>query len=184
MEELQRVADIEGAGIRAEVVGAILANLSRKKNPRVFLVGHHDVGIALVVSQTHVERRPVLLDQVAFQHQRLEFGVDDNPLDVLDLADHARDADAMAGGFLKIASNSVLQRDGLANVKHLALEISVNVASRFARKQLKLVLHQFGELIFRHEGFYSVTEQGLKYSSKETSGSMLLGCNNGHSSQR
>jgi hypothetical protein len=65
--------------------------LAREHHPRILVGGGHgDVGIGLVVAQPDVERRPVALDQVLLQQQRLVFAAGPQELDLLDPVDQLR----------------------------------------------------------------------------------------------
>ena len=56
----------------------------------------------------------MLLDEIAFEDKGLQLGVDDDPLDVLDLADEPFDPRSMPGGILEVASNAVAKAERLA----------------------------------------------------------------------
>ena len=62
--------------------------LAREHHARVLVLdGHGDVGVALVVAEADVERRPVALDQVLLEMERLDLGRGDDHLDLLDALD-------------------------------------------------------------------------------------------------
>ena len=78
-----------------EVDGAATMPLAREHDPRVLVGdGDRDVRERLVVAQPHVERRPVALDEVLLEVQRLGLGGGDDDLDPRDPPDHPLDAQA------------------------------------------------------------------------------------------
>ena len=75
VEHVERLAHLLRVRVRAEVDGAAAMPLAREHDPRVLVGdGDRDVGKRLVVAQPHVERRPVALDEVLLQVQRLRLG--------------------------------------------------------------------------------------------------------------
>jgi hypothetical protein len=71
-----------------------------------------DIGKALVVAQDDVEARPVFLDQVVFQQQRLGLGLGDRDLDMPDELDQRFNLGRQAR-LLKIAADAIAQRGAL-----------------------------------------------------------------------
>ncbi len=93
VEHVERLAHLLRVGVRAEVDGAAPVALAREHDARV-LVGDRDCDVRerLVVAETHVERRPVALDEVLLEVQRLRLGRRDDDLDPRHPRDHAADA--------------------------------------------------------------------------------------------
>ncbi len=72
-QQVQRLAQRAGGGVRAEVAPAVLLHAARDEHFREILGGDFQVGIALVIFEAHVEARAVFLDQVGFEDQRFDF---------------------------------------------------------------------------------------------------------------
>ena len=85
VEHVERLAHLLRVRVRAEVDGAAAVALAREHDPRVLVRdGHGDVRERLVVAQPDVERRPVALDEVLLEVERLRLGRGDDDLDVGD----------------------------------------------------------------------------------------------------
>ncbi len=78
-----------------------------------------DVRKALVVPQDDVEPRPVLLDEVVLEQQRLGVGVGDRDLDVRDLLDQ-REGLRLDLARHEVAADAVLEATRLSHVQQLA----------------------------------------------------------------
>ena len=75
LQLLEGLADRPGVGKRAEKAPRSVAAAAVKLEPRVGLLGGHvNIGITLVVPKHDVESRPVFLDQVVLEQQRLLLG--------------------------------------------------------------------------------------------------------------
>jgi hypothetical protein len=109
VKELEGVSDRVSASVGPEVFGAVLPDFACEQNPRIGLVGDGDVGVGLVVPHANVVGRAVLLDEVAFEDEGFDLGLGDDPLEIADLADEAGDAGSVAGGFLEVATDAVLE---------------------------------------------------------------------------
>ena len=73
VEHVERLADLLRVRVRAEVEDAAAVPLAREHHARVLVLDRdRDVRERLVVAQAHVERRPVPLDEVLLEVQRLD----------------------------------------------------------------------------------------------------------------
>ena len=115
---------------------------------KVLLPVDLDVGIGLVVAQADVEARPVALDQLVFEDQRLQLGVGDDPLQVGDLGHQAPGAGFAIG--LEVRPDAVAQHDRLADVDHLAVDGAVDVDAGPLRQGVEL-LRQLGRYLMIHD---------------------------------
>ena len=92
LEQAQRAPDAAHTGEGTEVAGAVFGHPAGDVDEGVVFLGVDlDKGIALVILQTSVVRRLVLLDQVAFQNHRFLLRLGDDVLEVGDLLDHRAD---------------------------------------------------------------------------------------------
>ena len=83
-QQVERVADRVGVGVRAEVAGALALAAPHHQRPRPLVVdGHGEERVALVVAEPDVEPRIVLLDEAELEHERLDLVADRRPLDRL-----------------------------------------------------------------------------------------------------
>ena len=81
-QQIERVADGVGVGVRPEVAGALALAAAHHHRPRPLLVdGDRQERVALVVAQPDVEPRVVLLDERVLEHQRLDLVAHRRPLD-------------------------------------------------------------------------------------------------------
>ena len=83
VQDVERLAHLLRVRVRAEVDDAAPVPLAREHDPRVLVLdGHRDVRERLVVAQPDVERRPVALDEVLLEVERLDLGVGHDHLEV------------------------------------------------------------------------------------------------------
>ena len=97
-----------------------------------------DVGIGLVVAQPDVERRPVALDQVLLQQQRLVLAAGAEELDLLDPLDQLGRLDRGVGLAPEVRLHPLSQRLGLAHVQHLAVAAVEQVHAGAVGQRLQL----------------------------------------------
>ena len=92
LDHVERAPHRADVGVRAEVAAAVVHQPPRDVHARERLVDRDlDVRIRLVVAQRDVEARPVLLDEIRLEHQRVRLGGKHDRLDVGDLPhEHAR----------------------------------------------------------------------------------------------
>jgi len=120
-DEVHRLVHAARRGVRPEVAAAVGRELARPFNPREILgQGDLDERVALVVLEPDVVARPVALDQVDLEQQRLADRVRHRVFQVRDLVDDAPDqVDLTAGGLLlPVASHPVPQALRLADVQN------------------------------------------------------------------
>ena len=121
VERLERRAHLLRRGVRAEVAHAGAMALAREQHARVLVRERdRDVGIRLVVPQARVERRPVALDQLLLEQQRLARAGDDDRLDRGGPRDQLL-ALAVAVDAREVRGDALAQGGGLADVEHGAL---------------------------------------------------------------
>ena len=85
VEDVERLANLLRVRVRAEVDDAAAMPLAREHDPRVLVLdGDGDVRERLVVAEPDVERRPVALDEVLLEMERLDLGIGDDHLEVGD----------------------------------------------------------------------------------------------------
>ena len=137
VEHVERLANLLRVRVWAEVDDAAAMPLAREHDPWVLVLdGDGDVRERLVVAEPDVERRPVALDEVLLQMERLDLGVGHDHLEVGDPLGQAADP----GAGLKIAAHARPKRLRLADVEHLAAVVVEQVDARFRRQRLQLVL--------------------------------------------
>ena len=106
---------------------------------------HLDIWIAFVILEPNVVFGPVLLDEVHLQDEGLEFGTDQNPLDIGNLAHEAAGFAVVTSVSVKVGPHAVLQADGLADVDNHAIGVLHQVTARFCRKGSENTLQFFGD---------------------------------------
>jgi hypothetical protein len=75
LDDVQRLAHPPDVGVRTEVARPVALEAARDEHARVGLLdGDLDVRVVLVVLERDVEARPVLLDEVRFEDQRVRLG--------------------------------------------------------------------------------------------------------------
>ena len=81
-EHVEGVPDLGRACVWPEVQVATPVRLAREDHSRILVLhGDHDVGVGLVVAKPDVEGRPVLLDEVVLEQQRLDLVGGHDPLE-------------------------------------------------------------------------------------------------------
>ncbi len=120
-QQVERVADRVGVGVRTEVAGALALAAAHHQCPGELLVDRHgEERIALVVTQADVEARAVLLDQRPLEHQRLDLVAHLDPLHRLGGGDHLGGARVQAAWVLEVVRQPLAQARRLADVDHPA----------------------------------------------------------------
>ena len=143
VEHVERLAHLLRVRVRAEVEDAAAVPLAREHHPRVVVLDRdRDVRERLVVAQAHVERRPVALDEVLLEVERLDLAAGDDHLEVGDPRHELRDRGAaVAAPRLEVGAHARPQRLRLADVEHVALLVPEEVDARLrGRKRLQLLL--------------------------------------------
>ena len=123
-QEVERVADRVGVGVRPEVPRALALAAAHHERPRPLLVdGHREERVALVVAQPDVEPRVVLLDQRELEHQRLDLVAHRRPLDRLRRLDHLTGARVEVLRRLEVVREALAKAGRLADVDHAAVGV-------------------------------------------------------------
>ena len=121
-----------------EIAGGILLHFPGNGDAGVHLPGGDaDERVALVVLEHRIVFGPVLLDQVRFQHQRLQLGVRDDVLKIIDILHHPHDLRALVPRALEILAHPVLQAHRLADVDDLPVFGVHEIDPRLSRKLLQ-----------------------------------------------
>ena len=145
VEHVERLAHLLRVRVRAEVDDPAPVPLAREHHARVIVLdGHRDVRERLVVAQADVERRPVPLDQVLLQVQRLDLGVGDDHLDVGDALRQPLDRRARVRRGLEVRAHARPQRLRLADVEHLAALVAEEVDAGLRREPFQLLFQVCG----------------------------------------
>ena len=152
-EELQRLVDARGRGIRAEVAAAVADEPPRAHDPRKVLAERdlHE-RVALVVPETDVEARPMLLDEVALEEVGLADGVGDDVVDVRDVADHPADADVLGRPLPEVGAHAAPERVRLADVQDAPARVLHQVDARAGRQAPQHGAQRLGECALRAHG--------------------------------
>ena len=129
--------------IGAEVAAAVFAHLPGLDNPRPFLFCYFYIWIGFVVPQENVVLRPVLLNEIALQNERLHLTVHGDILELTDLADHAPDLRVHISGRLEVLPHTAAQANSLANVDYIAKAVFVDINSRGVRKLFESFFNVF-----------------------------------------
>ena len=158
-DQVHRFVDARRRPVRPEVAAPVVDQLARPLDPRE-VVGQRDldVRVALVVLEADVEARPVALDQVHLEEQRLGDRVGLGDLDVDDPVDHAADPVDLAGGrlLLPVRPDAVAQALRLADVDDVAAVVLHQVDAR--------LVGQLGEGGFELGGHRSMLGQVARRS--------------------
>ncbi len=116
-EQVERLPDGVRVGVGAEVADALALRSPHHHGPGPLLVeGDREVGVRLVVLQPDVEPRPVLLDEVELEEQRLDLVADRDPLHGVGRADHLERA--LGQTRPEVRHDPAAEALGLADVEH------------------------------------------------------------------
>src|SRR5205085_8363810 len=140
VQDVERLPDLLRVRVRSEVDDPAPVPLAREHDPRVLVLdGDGDVRKGLVVPQPHVEGRPVPLDEVLLEVERLHLGARDDHLDVGDAIRQLADRGARVAALLEVAADARPQRLGLADVEHLPALVAEEVDARRGRERSQLL---------------------------------------------
>ena len=115
VQNVEGLPDLLRVGVRPEVDDPATVALAREHHARVFVLrGDRYVGERLVVAKPDVEGRPVALDEVLLEVQRLDLVLGDDHLDVLDALGQLLDGRARVLALLKVRPDARAQGLGLA----------------------------------------------------------------------
>jgi hypothetical protein len=140
VEHVEGLADLLRVRVRPEVEDAAPVPLAREHDARVLVLDRDgDVRERLVVAQPDVERRPVALDEVLLEVERLDLGARHDHLQVGDPADEVRDrGPRVAASRLEVGADTRPQRLRLAHVEDVCLLVAKEVDARLGRQALQL----------------------------------------------
>ena len=142
IDQLNGILHRKRGGKRPEIPGFILFHLPGKKHPgKILPHGYLNIRIGFVILQHGVVLRIMLLDQVVFQHQRLQLRVGHNILEAGDLCHHFFDFRAFVRAFPEIGTHPVSQTDRLAYINNGVVLIMHDVNSRLCRKLFQFFLN-------------------------------------------
>jgi hypothetical protein len=120
VEDIERLADLLRVRVRPEVDDSAPVALAREHDPRVLVLDRdRDVRKGLVVPQPDVEGRPVPLDEVLLEVERLDLVLGDDHLDVRHPLRQLPDRRARVGALLEVGAHARAQGLGLAHVEHI-----------------------------------------------------------------
>ena len=150
VERLERRPHLLRRCVRPEVAHAGPVALAREQHARV-LVGQRDgdVRIRLVIAQARVERRPVALDQLLLEQQRLARAGHHDRLDRRRAGDELL-ALAIAVDAREVRRHALAQRGGLAHVEHRAVLRAPDVHARRVGKRPRLIAQVAGWSVDGH----------------------------------
>ena len=131
-ENLERVAHALGVRVRPEVGAFASVTLAREVDTwKVLVERYRDERVGLVVAQSDVKARAVLLDERLLCKQRLALAAEDDVLDRVGLRDHrvvAKRAAAPVG--TEVRGDALADRDRLADVDHATARVAEQVDAR------------------------------------------------------
>jgi hypothetical protein len=142
VEHIERLAHLLRVGVRAEVENAAPVPFACEHHARVVVLDRdRDVRERLVVAKPDVERRPVALDQVLLEVERLDLGRRHDHLEVGDPPDEIRDRrTGVAAPGLEVRAHARPQRLRLAHVEHVPLLVTEQIDPRLRGQALQLRL--------------------------------------------
>ncbi len=118
MDEGENATREIGREIRAEVGSAIFLNFAGEVDARIFFVERElDVGISLVVDKTDVEFWLVALDEIVFEGEGFARIVEDNGVEVGNLAGERASFGVHPARFEEVGTDAAAERCGFADVE-------------------------------------------------------------------
>ena len=143
IEDVERLAHLLRVRVRPEVDGARAMPLAREHDPRVLVrQRHRDVRERFVVAEPDVERRPVALDEVLLEVQRLGLVPRDDHLDVRDERHQLRRPGASVAA-LEVAADARAERLRLADVDHASPLVAEQVDARSSGQRFEGLFNAF-----------------------------------------
>src|SRR2546423_2784295 len=144
VQDVERLPHLLRVRVRPEVDAPAPVPLAREHDPRVLVLdGDGDVRKGLVVAEPDVEGRPVPLDEVLLEVERLDLAAGDDDLDVCNTFGELADRRAPGAGLLKVAAHTRTKRLRLPDVEHLSTGVAKEVDPRFCRQLPELVFKPF-----------------------------------------
>ena len=141
LRRIDRLVHGEAAHIRPDVGCVVVVFLERGEDPRPGLVCDFDIAVAFVVAQKDVVFRHILLDQAAFEDERLEFAVGHDIFEMIDVFDHLAHLFAVAAVGAEILADAVFERLRLSDIDDFAAGI-VHDIDAGRKRQLHCFLPQ------------------------------------------
>ena len=133
-QQVDRLADGPGVGVRTEVPGALTLGASPDHDARELLGdGDSEPGIGLVVAVLDVEPGVVFLDPGVLQLQRLDLVVDDCPVNLGGRAHHRSGAAQQRGRVGEVGIQSGAKALRLSDIDDTALRVGEAVHARLVR---------------------------------------------------
>jgi hypothetical protein len=130
-QQVEGLADGPGVRVGPEVTHPFAFGAAHDLQPRELLVERHSqVGVALVVAVTNVEPRVILLDPGIFELERLDLGVDRDPVDGGGRGDHLLGARVHRPGVGEVGVEPLSQALGLADIDHPAAGVAEAINPR------------------------------------------------------
>ncbi len=144
VEHVQRLADALRVRVRPEVDGSAAMPLAGEHHPGELVGdGDRDVGERLVVAEPDVERRPVTLDEVLLEVQRLGLALGDHDLDAGDALDEPVDPGPLVAARVEVAANPRPERLRLAHVEDVVPCVAKQIDTRPRGKRVELLPERF-----------------------------------------
>jgi hypothetical protein len=145
VQHVERLAHLLRVRVRAEVPDPAPVALPREHDPRVLVLDRHrDVRERLVVAEPDVERRPVALDEVLLEVERLGLRPGDDHLQVGHAGRQLGDLSACIRRPLEVRADARTQRLRLPDVQHFPALVTEEVDARLRRQALELLFHTVG----------------------------------------
>src|SRR5438067_5649792 len=132
VQQVNRLVNSGQAWVGAEIAVAVVGlGVARgKKLGPFFGYCYLDIRVHLVVFKADVISRLVLLDELIFQHKRLEFGAREDVLEVVYVLDHAPHFWHLTLQRSEVGAHAVIQREGFANVNNVVGAVAHDVHAR------------------------------------------------------
>ncbi len=156
LDDVERAAHGADIGIGSEVARSIRLEAPGDDDPRKRLLnGHLDVRVGLIVPQRDVEPRPVFLDQVGFENQRVRLARHDDGLQISHLSHEGLRFHTFGVVSGEIAPDPRAQPLGFADVQDPPLRVFPEIHSGRLREVGYLGRHQLGHC--EHDGSIMAT---------------------------
>src|SRR5438552_2173126 len=124
--------------VRAEVESPVVLHPARVVHTRKVLCDRKlKVEVVLIVFEPDVVARPVVLDQVVLEDERLDLVRRGHELEVVGFANQLRDLRGRRVARREVRAQAVAQTQGLADVDHLAPVVAEHVDARALRHGLQ-----------------------------------------------
>ena len=141
-QELQALMHRRRVRIGAEIARAVLDDAPRDEDARELLLYRDlDIRIRLVILEADIVARPVLLDEVALEDQRLDLARRHDELEIRDFRDHRTHLRRVVAAALEILPHAVLEHDGLADVDDLPRRVLHDIDTGILRQEFQLFPH-------------------------------------------